>query len=72
MNIKCSSDKPSYISNLKTNDEIKPNEIPKVMIPVGGGKDSAVTIELLKDKADIYCYIINSRDAKMLQLKLPN
>ena len=42
------------------------------MIPVGGGKDSAVTIELLKDKADIYCYIINSRDAKMLQLKLPN
>ena len=49
MNIKCSSDKPSYISNFKTNDEIKPNEIPKVMIPVGGGKDSSVTIELLKD-----------------------
>ena len=33
------------------------------MIPVGGGKDSAVTIELLKNKADIYCYIINSRGA---------
>ena len=63
MNIKCSSDKTSYISNLKTNAEIKPNEIPKVMIPVGGGKDSSVTIELLKDKADIYCYIINSRGA---------
>ncbi len=33
------------------------------MIRVGDGKDSAVTIEILKDKADIYCYIINSRGA---------
>ena len=33
------------------------------MIPVGGGKDSVVSIELLKDKGDIYCYVINSRGA---------
>ncbi|MCR5196650.1 MAG: hypothetical protein K6D38_10030 [Pseudobutyrivibrio sp.] len=35
----------------------------KVMIPIGGGKDSVVSIELLKNKADRYCYIINSRGA---------
>lgn len=34
---------------------------PKVLIPVGGGKDSAVTIELLREAADRCCYIINPR-----------
>ena len=33
------------------------------MVPVGGGKDSVVSIELLKDKADVNCYVINSRGA---------
>ena len=37
--------------------------LPKVLIPVGGGKDSAVTIELLKAAAERYCYIINPRQA---------
>ncbi|MBR5636499.1 MAG: hypothetical protein IKW81_06170 [Pseudobutyrivibrio sp.] len=36
---------------------------PRVMIPVGGGKDSVVSIELLRDKADVNCYVINSRGA---------
>lgn len=36
---------------------------PRVLIPVGGGKDSAVTIELLRDAAERYCYIINPRQA---------
>ncbi|MCR4695177.1 MAG: hypothetical protein K5773_07660 [Pseudobutyrivibrio sp.] len=36
---------------------------PEVLIPVGGGKDSVVTISLLEEKTDRYCYIINSRGA---------
>ena len=38
-------------------------DLPRVLIPVGGGKDSAVTIELLKDAAERTCYIINPRQA---------
>lgn len=37
----------------------------KVLIPIGGGKDSAVTLELLRGKADRYCYIINPRGATL-------
>ncbi len=37
----------------------------KVLIPIGGGKDSVVTIELLKDYADRFCYIINPRKATL-------
>ncbi len=34
------------------------------LIPIGGGKDSAVTLEVLNSlKADNYCYIINPRGA---------
>lgn len=36
------------------------------LIPIGGGKDSAVTLELLKDsKDDNFCYIINPRQATL-------
>ena len=35
----------------------------KVLIPIGGGKDSAVTLELLKGYAERFCYIINPRKA---------
>lgn len=41
----------------------------KVLIPIGGGKDSAVTVELLKDYADRYCYIINPRGATIETVK---
>jgi len=37
----------------------------KTLIPVGGGKDSAVTIELLKNHTDRFCYIINPRKATL-------
>ena len=37
----------------------------KVLIPIGGGKDSAVTLELLKNAAQRYCYIINPRKATL-------
>lgn len=36
------------------------------MVPVGGGKDSAVTLSLLKEQKDSnYCYIINPRGATL-------
>ncbi len=36
------------------------------LIPIGGGKDSAVTLSLLKSsKKDNYCYIINPRGATL-------
>ena len=37
----------------------------KVLIPIGGGKDSAVTLELLKTETDRYCYIVNPRQATL-------
>lgn len=36
-----------------------------VLIPIGGGKDSAVTIELLRKAARRACYIINPRGATL-------
>lgn len=40
------------------------------MIPVGGGKDSAVSLELLRDyKNDSYCYMINGRGATFATAK---
>lgn len=38
-------------------------KVPKVLIPVGGGKDSVVTLELLREGADRYGYVINPRQA---------
>lgn len=36
------------------------------LIPIGGGKDSAVTLELLRQaKEENYCFIINPREATM-------
>lgn len=37
----------------------------KVLIPIGGGKDSIVTIELLENLADRFGYIINPRKATL-------
>lgn len=62
MDISCNSEarkSPVGIKSFLKDEE----QIPSVLIPVGGGKDSAVSIELLKDKADRYCYIINPRGA---------
>lgn len=42
----------------------------KVLVPIGGGKDSAVSIELLKDSAlEIFPFIINPRDASLNTVK---
>jgi hypothetical protein len=38
----------------------------RCLVPIGGGKDSAVTLELLKSRKDKnYCYIINPREATL-------
>lgn len=37
----------------------------KVLIPIGGGKDSAVTLEALNGFAERLCYIINPRKATL-------
>lgn len=50
----------------KTNIEIPHIERSGTIIPVGGGKDSTVTLELLKDyKKDNYCLIIGSKEPSM-------
>ena len=63
MTINCDSTKPTRSFAPMTTPKLTGNKKPSVMIPVGGGKDSVVSIELLKDKADVNCYVINSRGA---------
>ncbi|HHU71743.1 MAG TPA: hypothetical protein GXZ21_06880 [Clostridiales bacterium] len=36
---------------------------PSVLIPIGGGKDSVTTLEILRDDTKRFCYIINPRQA---------
>ncbi|MCD4664307.1 MAG: hypothetical protein K8R68_03480, partial [Bacteroidales bacterium] len=40
-----------------------------VIVPVGGGKDSVVTLELLKDKYGVIPIIINAREASLNTIK---
>ncbi|MDR1737019.1 MAG: hypothetical protein LBR85_09160 [Oscillospiraceae bacterium] len=37
----------------------------KALVPIGGGKDSAVTLELLRNRAERYGFIINPRKAAL-------
>ena len=61
MTVSCESDKTSNPPKFETGNSF--NGTPKVLVPVGGGKDSVVSIELLKNNADVNCYVINSRGA---------
>ncbi|MBR5649132.1 hypothetical protein [Pseudobutyrivibrio sp.] len=63
MTINCDSSKATRSFAPMTTPKLTGNRKPSVMVPVGGGKDSVVSIELLKDKADVNCYVINSRGA---------
>jgi len=63
MTINCTGTKPSNPPKFTTDNTLKAGTKPSVMVPVGGGKDSVVSIELLKTKADVNCYVINSRGA---------
>jgi len=62
MMIDCQSDTPSNPPKVTTTNLFS-GSTPKVLIPVGGGKDSVVSIELLRQNADVNCYVINSRGA---------
>ena len=56
----------SHVNNFNTPIENKINNgTPKVLIPIGGGKDSAVSLELLRDCAERYCYMINPKKAAL-------
>ena len=44
----------------------------EVLIPIGGGKDSITSLELLKNKFYTYCYIINNRKATDETFKVSN
>ena len=59
------SDNHSGASNLNGNGNLSGNNNTKTLIPVGGGKDSAVTLELLKDYAERFCYMINPGKAML-------
>ena len=51
----------STIKENKFNAQYEAKRNTRVLVPIGGGKDSVVTLELLKDKFDITAYIINPR-----------
>lgn len=55
MEIVCETDVPCDKINISLNDN--------TLVPIGGGKDSVVTIELLKNKMPIIPLIINPRGA---------
>lgn len=42
----------------------------KVLVPVGGGKDSIVTLELLKNKYNVIPFILNPRQASLETIKV--
>ncbi len=72
MRITCSESPDSQVfSNNKNHvtHEISSSQInadiPKVLVPIGGGKDSAVTLELLKHDTERFGYIINPRQATL-------
>lgn len=53
MKIKCESD--------RTYDDIINDKNEGYLIPIGGGKDSCVTLECLKNQSDNYCLIVNPK-----------
>lgn len=59
LNIISNTDKKEVITDVESNNLSNH----QVLVPIGGGKDSAVSLELLKDKLDRYCYVINPRGA---------
>ena len=64
MSIVCNgSAKETRIKNSTDNPGLKiGHPKPAVVIPVGTGKGSCISLELLKNKAKTYCYTINPRE----------
>ncbi len=61
MSIECAEGAPEV--SRAVNAAKKAGATNAVLVPIGGGKDSAVTLELLSGQAERYCYIINPRKA---------
>ena len=57
-------------SSDKTTDLISREVNEKVMVPIGGGKDSIVTLELLKSDFSIIPLILNPREASLGTIKV--
>lgn len=57
MEISCLSEKKLTRFNIRLNN--------KVLVPIGGGKDSVVTLELLKEYLDVSPFILNPRGASL-------
>lgn len=56
--------------NAPTGSYVTKKQLKGCMVPIGGGKDSAVTLSLLKGQKDSnYCYIINPRGATLNTVK---
>lgn len=56
----------SINANTPVKANVKSSSAPRgTLIPVGGGKDSSVTMQILKDMTDNLCYIINPRGATL-------
>ena len=65
----------SYKNNIKTDKysetETTISDLKGCLIPIGGGKDSALTLSILKDEKETnYCYIINPRGATIETYKV--
>ena len=66
MNINCTSQRADLFALFSTDKSAAStmnSSQPRVLIPIGGGKDSALTLELLRGSAERYAYIINPRPA---------
>lgn len=58
ISIKCIADRFPSASSIHTNEK-------SVLVPVGGGKDSVVTLEILKNTYSVSPFIINPRKASL-------
>jgi len=58
MDIKCESDKEVTPFNMELDND-------QVLVPIGGGKDSIVTLELLKDHFECIPFVVNPRQASL-------
>jgi hypothetical protein len=58
----------SFVENAKSYSDLNFKKIEisqKVIVPIGGGKDSVVTLEELKDEKEVIPFIINPRGATL-------
>lgn len=62
---------PSSTNNQTTNNQT-PNSAKKVLIPIGGGKDSAATLEILKKEFTVGTYTVSAPEAAQSVINASN